>query len=67
MTCQNCEKRHLHCHSTCEDYKEWKRQQDERNDQIRKAKEQEALYKSYLCDGIDKHKKKKRERRRGQR
>lgn len=24
MTCKDCEKRHINCHSTCEDYKAYK-------------------------------------------
>lgn len=66
MVCKGCEKRHINCHSTCEAYKEWKRQHDERNDQIRKAKEQEQLYKNYLYNVIDKGQKRKSKRRVGQ-
>ena len=66
MTCQNCKERHLHCHSTCEEYKEWKRELDERNEQIRKAKAEEENYKSYKYSVIDKTKKRRHERRWGQ-
>lgn len=47
MVCKGCEKRHLNCHSTCEEYKEWKRKNDERNDQIRKAKEKDKMLNDY--------------------
>ena len=41
MSCKGCTRRYVGCHSDCEDYKEEKRLRDERNEQIKNAKDLE--------------------------
>ena len=62
MKCQSCTKRHLHCHSTCEDYLQWKRDLDKRNAKIQEAKEKESHWAEYYTDVIDKYKKRSHKR-----
>ena len=62
MKCQECTKRHLHCHSTCEDYLQWKRELDERNAKIREIKEKESINRNYDIDTAIKNKKRKGKR-----
>ena len=45
--CKDCTKRHLHCHSDCEDYAELLKENAERNEKIRKAKEKEQGLREY--------------------
>lgn len=40
--CKNCGERHINCHSTCESYKSFRKEQDVQNEKIRKSKEREA-------------------------
>ena len=42
-SCKGCDHRHMNCHSTCEDYKSFRKSKDEENERIRKAKEHEAM------------------------
>ena len=46
MSCKDCEKRKVGCHSTCEDYLKEKRQREELKRKIYKArdKERDILY-----------------------
>ena len=41
-SCKGCDHRHMNCHSTCEDYKLFRKARDEENDKIRKIKIAEA-------------------------
>lgn len=41
-SCKGCDKRHVNCHSTCEDYKAFRKARDEQNEEIRKKKSVEA-------------------------
>ena len=42
-SCKGCDRRHVNCHSTCEDYKLFRKAKDEENEKIRKAKEHDAM------------------------
>ena len=42
-SCKGCDKRHVNCHSTCEDYKSFRTAKDEENEKVRKMKEHEAM------------------------
>ena len=44
--CRNCTKRVVGCHSTCKDYKDWKKEDQERKDIIYKNKNKERFYRS---------------------
>jgi hypothetical protein len=59
FTCKDCDKRHLHCHSECESYIQAKKELDERNEQIRKTKEQQNTITSYIVDEVRKNTKRK--------
>lgn len=48
--CQDCEHRQLHCHSTCQAYKEFRKNMDKRNAQIRK--ERMRLYSFGVYSGV---------------
>jgi hypothetical protein len=43
VPCYGCENRHQGCHSSCETYKTFQRENLERNRQIREAKEKDAM------------------------
>ena len=45
--CYQCEDRHLHCHAECEKYKAFRKELDERNDKIIKAKNDENRMREY--------------------
>jgi len=36
--CKDCEKRHVGCHSDCNNYKKFREYMDDKNDKIRKEK-----------------------------
>lgn len=36
--CKGCSKRHAECHATCEDYKEFSRENEKLKDKIRQTK-----------------------------
>lgn len=42
--CNKCDDRFVGCHASCSDYKEWKLEQEKRNEKIRKEVEAESLY-----------------------
>ena len=46
--CYNCEKRTVNCHCTCEDYKAYKKELEEYNETVRKAKAQDRLMSDYI-------------------
>ncbi len=58
--CKDCEDRHNGCHSTCEDYKVFRREIDKVNNLRNKAKSKESTYTDYKIDGINKELKRKR-------
>lgn len=41
MSCYGCEKRHIGCHATCEDYLKERAERDALNEKIRAEKEKE--------------------------
>ncbi len=43
MTCKNCDKRHIGCHSKCEDYAEQRRVIEERNEKVKAEKIKERV------------------------
>ena len=56
--CKDCvpPKRSPTCHSTCPDYKEWKGELDERNAEIKKAKDEQIMLDDYRIRGAEKAK-----------
>lgn len=52
--CKDCDKRTPECHCTCEDYKAYKKELEEHNAAVRKAKEQENIMSSYIRDNYKK-------------
>ena len=43
MTCKDCTKRHAGCHSTCDDYKQYKIELKEKQDKIYKNRRNEHM------------------------
>lgn len=46
--CKDCEKRTPECHCACEEYKAYKKELDEYNEVVRKAKAQDRLMSDYI-------------------
>lgn len=42
VTCKNCNKRQIGCHSTCKEYIDWKTERDRVNEIARKKRQAEA-------------------------
>lgn len=42
VTCKNCDKRYIGCHSTCREYIDWKTDRDRKNEIARKKRQAEA-------------------------
>ena len=59
MTCKNCDKRHIGCHSDCEDYAEQRRVLDEIRRKISDQKIKERALDSLEYERIKYAKKKK--------
>lgn len=38
MTCKECEKRHIGCHSTCREYNLWRAKKDHTNEIVQRKK-----------------------------
>ena len=53
MPCLNCEKRHVGCHSSCEEYDEFKRNFSEKKEISRKQKENQNIVNDYVFDSRD--------------
>ena len=53
MSCLNCEKRHVGCHSSCEEYAEFKRNFSEQKEIKRKQKERQNIVNDYVFDSRD--------------
>ena len=53
MPCLNCEKRHVGCHSSCEEYAEFKRNFSEKKEISRKQKEHQNIVNDYVFDSRD--------------
>mgnify|MGYP003305519051 CR=1 FL=1 len=60
--CYGCTKRTSTCHSTCQDYKDFQRENDARNQLIRQAKDKESISISVVVRAAEKARK-KRERK----
>jgi hypothetical protein len=58
--CKNCSAREVGCHSTCEDYIEWKYNYNETKKEIDKAKAKERIISDYIRDATTKNKRRKR-------
>jgi hypothetical protein len=56
--CYKCEKRHIGCHSTCEDYLRERKALDEFNENQRKINQPDRLYNELKSDTIAKTKRK---------
>ena len=57
-SCLNCEKRSVGCHSSCEDYKKFKKELEEKAKQKIDAKSKESIINSTILTGIRKRYKK---------
>ena len=53
MPCLNCEKRHVGCHSSCEEYAEFKRNFSEQKEIKRKQKELQNIVCGYVFESRD--------------
>ena len=53
MPCFNCEKRHVGCHSSCEEYAEFKRNFSEKKEISRKQKELQSIVSGYVFESLD--------------
>ena len=56
MPCLNCEKRHVGCHSSCEEYAEFKRKFMEQKEIKRKQKELQNIVYNYVFESRDRQK-----------
>ena len=56
MSCLNCEKRHVGCHSSCEEYAEFKRNSSEQKEIKRKQKELQNIVYNYVFESRDRQK-----------
>lgn len=52
--CKGCDKRNAHCHSSCEEYKTWCAELDEKNARRVKAKKIETDFININVNGVDK-------------
>lgn len=50
--CRECRKRQVGCHSTCEDYLEFVRQNEEEKEKIRKIKELDDIVHRFGLPGV---------------
>ena len=50
MSCLNCENRHVGCHSSCEEYAEFKRNFLEQKEISRKQKELQSIVSGYVFE-----------------
>lgn len=57
--CADCQKRHVGCHSDCEDYKAWKSRQMSVAENKRKAKAEQSMLDSYTVKSASKYKRRK--------
>lgn len=57
--CHLCDKRYIGCHSTCEDYLEWRQQFDEEKDYIRAMKKKDMETKTYAKESIAREKRRR--------
>lgn len=53
MSCLNCENRHVGCHSSCEEYAEFKRNFSEKKEISRNQKYHQNIVNDYLFESID--------------
>ena len=53
MSCLNCEKRHVGCHSSCEKYAEFKKNFMEQKEINRKQKYHQNIVNDYVFDSRD--------------
>lgn len=53
MSCLNCENRHVGCHSSCEEYAEFKRKFSEKKEISRKQKEYQNIVNDYVFESRD--------------
>lgn len=54
ISCKNCENRTPTCHCTCEEYKAYKKELEEYNAAVKKAKEQDRIMSNYIRDNYKK-------------
>lgn len=52
--CKGCEDRTPTCHCTCEEYKAYKKELEEYNAAVKKAKEQDRIMSNYIRDNYKK-------------
>ena len=53
MSCLNCEKRHVGCHSPCEEYAKYKKNSTEQKEISRKQKERQNIVYDYVFESRD--------------
>lgn len=56
MSCLNCEKRHVGCHSLCKEYAEFKKNFSEQKEIKRKQKERQNIVYDYVFESRDRQK-----------
>ena len=54
MPCLNCEKRHVGCHSSCEEYAEFKRKKKKKKEIKRKQEELQNIVCGYVFESREK-------------
>lgn len=54
ISCKNCENRNPTCHCACEEYKAYKKELEEYNAAVKKAKEQDRIMSNYIRDNYKK-------------
>ena len=59
MSCKGCTKRHIGCHSHCEDYAEQRRLIEERKEKIHAEKDKDRILRTMEHERIEYAKKKK--------
>ena len=57
--CHKCDKRYLGCHSTCEDYLEWRQQFEEEKEYIRTQRKRDMETMMYAKESIARERKKR--------
>lgn len=55
--CLDCKKRYCGCHSTCKDYKDWRKLHEEEVCREKKERLEQTLMAAYISDAVT-HKKK---------
>ena len=57
--CYNCTKRHSHCHSECEAYREYRRELVKKNSFIKEERQKDSIVTASIVTAIKKSQRKK--------